>query len=174
MNFGLEGEVLSFRIRPATVDDVPILFELIQALAAYEQLSDRVVGTAAQLQAHLFGDRPYAEALVADQAGQVIAYALFFTTYSTFLTRPGLYLEDLFVRPEYRRQGVGTALLQALARLADERHYGRLEWSVLDWNKSAIAFYERMGATVLPDWRICRLQGDALKKLAANHSPVAE
>ncbi|XFA73653.1 GNAT family N-acetyltransferase [Thermosynechococcaceae cyanobacterium Okahandja] len=157
---------LNFQIRAATVEDVPVLFALIQALAAYENLSHGVVGTVAQLQAHLFGDRPYAEALLAECHGEVIAYALFFTTYSTFLTRPGLYLEDLFVRPNYRRQGVGTALLRALATIARDRNYGRMEWSVLDWNQSAIAFYEGMGATVLPDWRICRLQGDALHQLA--------
>lgn len=155
----------SFAIRLATPADVPIIFQLIQALAAYEKLSHAVTGTEEALRQHLFGDRPYAEVLLACTPAEVIGYALFFTTYSTFLTRPGLWLEDLFVLPAYRRQGVGTALLKALARLASDRDYGRIEWSVLDWNTSAIRFYEGIGATVLLDWRICRLTGDALMTL---------
>lgn len=155
----------SFAIRSATPADVPIIFQLIQALAAYEKLSHAVTGTEESLRQHLFGDRPYAEVLLAETTAQVIGYALFFPTYSTFLTRPGLWLEDLFVLPGYRQQGVGTALLKALARLAAERDYGRIEWSVLDWNTSAIQFYERIGASVLPDWRICRLSGEALRIL---------
>ncbi|BCX12375.1 MAG: N-acetyltransferase [Thermosynechococcus sp.] len=148
----------SFGIRPATPEDVPIIFQLIQALAAYEKLSHAVNGTEEALREHLFGDRPYAEVLLAHTPTEVIGYALFLTTYSTFLTRPGLWLEDLFVLPAYRRQGVGTALLKALVQLARNRDYGRIEWSVLDWNRPAIQFYERLGATVLPDWRICRLE----------------
>ncbi|WP_460194693.1 N-acetyltransferase family protein [Thermosynechococcus sp. FA-CM-4201] len=155
----------SFAIRPATPADVPIIFQLIQALAAYEKLSHAVTGTEEALRQHLFGDRPYAEVLLAHTPTEVIGYALFFTTYSTFLTRPGLWLEDLFVLPAYRRQGVGTALLKALARLASDRDYGRIEWSVLDWNTPAIQFYERIGATILSDWRICRLTGSALMNL---------
>lgn len=153
----------SFAIRGATPADVPTIFQLIQTLAAYEQLSHTVTGSEEALQQHLFGDRPYAEVLLAHTPSEVIGYALFFTTYSTFLTRPGLWLEDLFVLSAYRRQGVGTALLKALARLASDRDYGRIEWSVLDWNTPAIEFYKRIGATVLPDWRICRLRGDVLK-----------
>ncbi|WNC60688.1 GNAT family N-acetyltransferase [Thermosynechococcus sp. QS41] len=162
----------SFAIRAATPADAPIIFQLIQALAAYEKLSHAVTGTEEALRQHLFGDRPYAEVLLAHTPTDVIGYALFFTTYSTFLTRPGLWLEDLFVLPAYRRQGVGTALLKALARLASDRDYGRIEWSVLDWNTPAIQFYERMGATVLPDWRICRLSGDALKHFGHPDEPV--
>lgn len=162
----------SFAIRPATPADVPIIFRLIQALATYEKLSHAVTGTEEALQQHLFGDRPYAEVLLAHTATEVIGYALFFTTYSTFLTRPGLWLEDLFVLPAYRRQGVGTALLKALARLACDRDYGRIEWSVLDWNTPAIQLYERIGATVLPDWRICRLSGDVLKHFGNSEEPV--
>ncbi|URR35695.1 GNAT family N-acetyltransferase [Thermosynechococcus sp. HN-54] len=159
---------LSFAIRAATPADVPTIFQLIQALAAYEKLSHALSGTEEALRQHLFGDRPYAEVLLAHTPSDVIGYALFFTTYSTFLTRPGLWLEDLFVLPAYRRQGVGTALLKALAQLASDRDYGRIEWSVLDWNTTAIQFYERIGATVLPDWRICRLNGEPLQRLASS------
>jgi GNAT superfamily N-acetyltransferase len=124
-----------------------------------------VTGSIAQLHEHLFGAHPCIEALLADHQGKAIGFALFFTNYSTFLTKPGLYLEDLFVMPEYRGQGVGKLLLSHLARLALARDYGRLEWSVLDWNEPAIGFYQRIGATVLPDWRICRVTGDAIGKL---------
>lgn len=170
---GVSALSLAFQIRAAAPADVPTLFRLIQDLAAYEHLSHSVSGTVAQLREHLFGDRPYAEALLAESHGQGIAYALFFTTYSTFLTRPGLYLEDLFVLPTYRRQGVGIALIRALARIARDRHYGRLEWSVLEWNHPAIAFYEGIGAEVLPDWRICRLSGAPLWQLAQSQSSQA-
>jgi GNAT superfamily N-acetyltransferase len=155
----------NIEIRPATVEDVKTIFQLIQALAEYEKLSDQVTGSVEQLHDHLFGDRPCIEALLADHQGTAIGFALFFTNYSTFLTKPGLYLEDLFVKPEYRGQGVGKLLLSHLARLALQRNYGRLEWSVLDWNEPAIGFYQRIGATVLPDWRICRVTGDAIAKL---------
>jgi GNAT superfamily N-acetyltransferase len=161
----------SFAIRPATPEDVPILFQLIQALAAYEKLSHAVSGTEEALREHLFGDRPYAEVLLAHSPTEIIGYALFFTTYSTFLTRPGLWLEDLFVLSAYRRQGVGTALLKALVRLARDRDYGRIEWTVLDWNTPAIQFYERLGATVLPEWRICRLSDDVLKHFGSPNEP---
>jgi GNAT superfamily N-acetyltransferase len=125
-----------------------------------------VTGTVALLHDHLFGAHPCIEALLADHQGKSIGFALFFTNYSTFLTKPGLYLEDLFVISEYRGKGVGKAILSALARLALERNCGRLEWSVLDWNEPAIAFYQRMGATVLPDWRTCRVTGEAIAQLA--------
>ncbi len=153
-------------IRPATPADVPTLFSLIQALADYEKLSDAVTGSPEQLADHLFGVCPYIEAIVADRESQIIGFALFFHSYSTFLTKPGIYLEDLFVLPEYRSQGIGKALLTHLAQLAVDRDCGRLEWSVLDWNEPAIGFYKRMGATVLPDWRTCRVTGDALTKMA--------
>lgn len=157
---------MSLSLRPATEADVAVIFSLIQALAAYENLSDAVTGTPEQLRSHLFGQPRYAEVLLAEWGGQVVGFALFFSNYSTFLTRPGLYLEDLFVLPDYRRRGIGTALLTRLGQVAVERQAGRLEWSVLDWNASAIAFYEKMGATVLPDWRICRVTGAALAQLA--------
>ena len=155
-------------VRSATPTDVPILFQLIQALAKYENLSAAVTGNVGALQEHLFGSRPYVEAILAEYQGQVVGFALFFHNYSTFLTQPGIYLEDLFILPEYRRQGIGKIILTYLANLAVERGCGRLEWSVLNWNQPAIAFYEQIGAVVLPDWRICRLTGHSLHQLAAN------
>lgn len=155
-----------FTIRSATPADVAAIFALILALAQYEKLSHQVTGTAEQLRSHLFGQHPYAEAMVAEVEQKVVGFALFFYNYSTFLTKPGIYLEDLFVLPDCRRLGIGTALLQQLAQVAIANGYGRLEWSVLEWNTPAIAFYQRMGADVLPDWRICRVTGDALNALA--------
>lgn len=153
-------------IRFAEPADVSVLFELIVGLAKYENLAHAVVGNEVLLREHLFGDRPYVEALLAEVDGKAAGFALFFYNYSTFLTKPGIYLEDLFVVPDYRSKGIGKALLSYLAKLAVERDCGRLEWSVLDWNEPAIGFYQRMGATVLPDWRICRVTGDAIKHLA--------
>jgi GNAT superfamily N-acetyltransferase len=147
----------SLSIRSARPGDEVVLFELIQELAHFEHLTHQVTGSADLLARDLFGDRPAAEALVAERDGRVLGFALFFATYSTFLTRPGLYLEDLYVRESERGHGVGKALLERVMGLARERGAGRLEWSVLDWNANAIAFYEKMGATVLPDWRICRV-----------------
>jgi GNAT superfamily N-acetyltransferase len=144
-------------IRPAARGDEGAIFELVRALAVYEKLESKVTGSAEALAEHLFGARPVAEALLAERAGKPIGFALFFSTYSTFLTRPGIYLEDLFVLEQERGSGVGKALLSAVIRIAKERGSGRLEWSVLDWNLPAITFYQRMGAQVLPDWRICRI-----------------
>ncbi|MBC7972196.1 MAG: GNAT family N-acetyltransferase [Verrucomicrobia bacterium] len=158
-------------LRAATADDVPTIFALIQALAEYEKLSHAVTGTPALLSEHLFGSRRYAEVVLAESAGTVAGLALFFYNYSTFLTKPGLYLEDLFVLPEYRQQGIGKALLIHLAQRAIAEGCGRLEWSVLDWNAPAIAFYEKMGATVLPDWRICRVTGEGLTLMANAEMP---
>ena len=155
-----------FSIREAVVNDTPQIFSLIEALAEYEQLAHQVTGTVEQLQSHLFGEKTYAEAIVVERSNELIGFALFFANYSTFLTKPGIYLEDLFVLPEYRRRGIGTAMLSYLGQLAVSRGAGRLEWSVLDWNESAIAFYQKMGATVLPDWRICRVTDKALDTLA--------
>ncbi|WP_013320181.1 GNAT family N-acetyltransferase [Gloeothece verrucosa] len=154
------------QIRPAIPADVPTIFALIQALADYEKLSDSVTGNAELLTEHLFGQPSYAEAIVAEWESKIVGFALFFPNYSTFLTKPGIYLEDLFVLPEYRRKGIGKALLMYLAQLALERKAGRLEWSVLDWNQPAIDFYQSIGASVLPDWRICRVTGNALSQLA--------
>ncbi len=153
-------------LRPAIADDAVAIFDLVKALAEYEKLSHAVTGSVAQLQTHLFGNRPYAEAILAEWDGQPVGFALFFYNYSTFLTKPGIYLEDLFVLPSHRRKGIGTALLTHLAERAIAEGCGRLEWSVLDWNEPAIAFYQRMGAIVLPDWRICRVTDEALTQMA--------
>lgn len=161
----------TFKIRPANPDDVTAIFELIKALAEYEKLSHRLTGNRDSLQEHLFGTNPYVEAIVAESDRLVVGFALFFPNYSTFLTKPGIYLEDLFVLPEYRRQGIAKAMLTYVGKLAIARDVGRLEWSVLDWNQNAIDFYEKMGAKVLPDWRICRVTGDALSNLAAKDYP---
>ena len=153
-------------IRAAEERDVYRIFELILGLADYEKLRDRVTGNAELLRSHLFGARAYAEAIVAELESQTIGFALFFPTYSTFLTQPGIHLEDVFVQPEYRRQGVGKALMTAMAKIAHERGCGRLEWSVLDWNQNAIEFYQSLGATVLPDWKTCRMTAATLAKIA--------
>ena len=158
---------LEFQIRQAIPDDVADIFNLIKALAEYEKLTHQVTGSKEDLSNHLFGSRVYAEAIVAEVDREIVSFALFFPNYSTFLTKPGIYLEDLFVLPEYRRQGIGKAMLSYLGKLAVKRDAGRLEWSVLDWNESAIAFYQSIGAEVLPDWRTCRVTDGALKRLAS-------
>jgi GNAT superfamily N-acetyltransferase len=154
-------------LRPASREDCAAIVGLIGELAAFENLSHLMEITPARLNLHLFGERPVIECVVVEQGGQLIAFALFFTNYSTFLGKPGLYLEDLYVQPAHRGCGVGKMLLLHLANLANARGCGRFEWSVLDWNAGAIGFYERMGATVMPDWRICRLAGEALAKYKA-------
>jgi GNAT superfamily N-acetyltransferase len=161
-----------FSIRPAELRDVAPIVQLIRELAEFERLTHLLQVTPEKLRPHLFGEKPVAEAFVAElPSGQVpegespvVAFALFFTNFSTFLAQPGLYLEDLYVKPQHRSAGIGRALLVRLAKLAVERQYGRFEWSVLDWNEHAIRFYEKMGATVMPEWRICRVTGDALKE----------
>jgi GNAT superfamily N-acetyltransferase len=150
------------RLRPARAADLPAIVALIRELAEFEKLSHLVQVTPQSLHPHLFGDRPAAEAVVGEVEGLVVAFALYFTNFSTFLGKPGLYLEDLYVQPAHRRSGLGRALLSHLAALAVQRGCGRFEWSVLDWNENAIGFYRKLGATVLPDWRICRVTGDAL------------
>ena len=152
-------------ITPATPLDVPLLLALIRALAEYERLSDQVSATEDRLRASLFGPRPAAEAVIGRLDGEPAAFALFFQTYSTFLGRQGVYLEDIFVKPECRGRGLGEALLRHLARVAVERECGRFEWAVLDWNAPAIGFYRKLGAEVLADWRICRVAGEALARL---------
>ena len=153
-------------IRLATRADVHLLHGLIRQLAIYEKLEHTMVSTEADVADGLFGARPAAEALVASQGGTPVGFALFFTTYSTFLGRPGLYLEDLFIVPEARGHGAGKALLARLAQLTVERRYGRLEWVVLDWNEPAIGFYTRLGALPMDEWTTYRVTGDALAKLA--------
>jgi GNAT superfamily N-acetyltransferase len=158
---------VSITIVPARPDDVPTILEMIRGLAEYERLSQQVSATEDSIRASLFGPRPMAEVVLAFAGSTPVGFALFFHNFSTFLGRPGLYLEDLFVIPEWRGHGVGRRLLAHLASIAVERGCGRMEWSVLDWNESAIGFYRRLGAQMLDDWRICRLTGDALIRAAA-------
>ena len=154
------------RIRPATIDDTSLILTLIRGLADYERLSHEAVVTEADIRESLFGERPAAEVLVAEVGSEAAGFALFFHNYSTFLGRRGLYLEDLFVCPAYRGQGIGLALMRRLARLAIERQCGRFEWWVLDWNESAIDFYQRLGARAMSDWTVYRLTGEPLARLA--------
>ena len=155
------------RIRPAVKADVPLILRFIRELAEYERLLHEVVATEEKLRDTLFGARPAAEVVIAEDAdGEPLGFALFFHNYSTFLAQPGIYLEDLYVRPEARGRGAGRALLAHLARLAKERGCGRLEWWVLDWNESAIRFYRSLGAQPMSDWTVFRLTGDDLARLA--------
>lgn len=158
----------AFSIRSATVDDVATVLRLIRALADYEKLAHEVVATEDSLRAALFGPKPDAECVIAREGTRPVGFALFFHNFSTFRGRRGLYLEDLFVEPDCRGKGYGRALLAHLAGLAVERGCARFEWSVLDWNAPAIGFYQSLGATVMDEWRICRLTGDALQALAAD------
>jgi GNAT superfamily N-acetyltransferase len=149
-------------LRAAESRDLPALVGLIRELADFEQLTHLVEVTPESLGPHLFGPRPVAESVVAERGGELVAFALFFTNFSTFLGKPGLYLEDLYVQPAQRGTGLGKALLTHLGALAVARGYGRFEWCVLDWNEHAIGFYENLGATVLSDWRLCRITGERL------------
>jgi GNAT superfamily N-acetyltransferase len=151
------GDVAGIAIRPATIEDVPLVMQFIRDLAEYERLAHEVTADEDALRAALFGDRPYAEVLIASYDGKPAGFALFFHNFSTFLGKPGIYLEDLFVRPELRGRGLGRALLAALARLAVERGCGRVEWAVLDWNEPSIAFYKSLGARPLDDWTVFRM-----------------
>ena len=152
-------------IRPAVPGDAAAIHALIRELAEYERLTQLCTGSTADLADALFGPRPAAEVLLAEVDGGIAGFALFFHNFSTFLARRGLWLEDLYVRPVFRGHGVGSGLLRAVAAIAVNRRCGRFEWSVLDWNAPAIGFYERLGATVMPDWRIARVTGDALVHL---------
>lgn len=158
-------------IRAAEPRDLSAIVQLISELAEFENLTHLLEVTPETLQPHLFGDAPMAECLVGEVDGDVVAFALFYKNFSTFLAKPGLYLEDLYVRPAHRRTGLGRALLVQLAQLACARGYGRFDWTVLDWNEDAIRFYEKLGADVMPDWRICRLAGDALQRYAGGERP---
>jgi GNAT superfamily N-acetyltransferase len=155
----------AIEIEPATPADVPLLLAMIGELAVFEKLSDQVVATEQKLHAALFGTRPHAEAVIARSAGQAAAFALYFHNFSTFLAQPGLYLEDLYVRPAYRGRAIGKALLAHLARLAVERGCGRFEWAVLDWNQTARKFYESLGARANSEWINYRISGEALRRL---------
>ena len=155
------------RITPATIADVPVILELIRGLAEFEKLAHTVIATEEALRQTLFGPRPCAEVLLAFDEAEPVGFALFFPNYSTFLAKPGLYLEDVFVKPHARGRGIGLALLKRLAAIARDRDYARMEWSVLDWNESAIGFYRNLGAVLMDEWRIFRMTGDAIAKLAA-------
>lgn len=163
----MAGNDRNLRLRPAAPGDVELLLAMIRELADYEQLSSEAVADPEVVGSHLFGPTPRAEALVAEWAGAAAGFALYFHSFSTFLGRPGLYLEDLFVRPAYRRRGIARALLGRLARIAMARGCGRMEWSVLDWNAPAIAFYRQLGARPMDGWTVYRLTGAALNNLAA-------
>ena len=154
-----------FEIRPATEDDVPLILYFIRALAEYERLLDRVVADAEKLRRTLFGNPRFAEVIIGEEDGEPVGFALFFHNYSTFLAAPGIYLEDLFVKPEHRGKGYGKALLARLAHIAKERECGRLEWAVLEWNKPSINFYRSLGAVMLDDWRIFRLSAESFDRL---------
>ena len=156
-------------LRLATEQDIPAILAFIQGLAEYEKLADQVVATEEKLRATLFGAKPYAEVVIAEYQQQAAGFALFFHNYSTFLAKPGIYLEDLFVLPAHRGLGLGKLLLSYLAKLAVQRDCGRLEWSVLDWNQPAIDFYQAQGATMLHDWRINRVTGQQLQQLAQQY-----
>jgi GNAT superfamily N-acetyltransferase len=161
----------TFRIRTATEDDIPRILEFIRALAQYERLEHDVVATEATLRETLFGQPRFAEVLFGEEDGEPVAFALFFHNYSTFVGRPGLYLEDVFVKPEKRGRGYGKALLSRLAAIAVERNCGRFEWAVLDWNEPSINFYKSLGARPMEDWTVFRLDGESLKNLAAHDDP---
>jgi len=159
------------RIRPARREDVALIFSLIVELAEYEHAADQVVGTEEMLEAALFGPQPVAEALIADLGAEPAGFALFYTSFSTWQCVPGIWLEDLVVRERFRGTGVGGALVRELAALALQRGYGRVEWAVLDWNAPAIGFYDRLGASSADEWRLRRLDGEALRSVATGERP---
>ena len=159
---GVEGVTQRF----ATAEDVSLILAMIRELAEYERLSHEVVADEALLRQSLFGDRRVAEVIIAEEYGEPLAFALFFHNFSTFVGRPGIYLEDIYVRPPARGRGIGKALLVLLAKIAVERGCGRMEWSVLDWNEPAIGFYRKLGATTMDEWTVFRLAGPALEGLA--------
>jgi GNAT superfamily N-acetyltransferase len=162
---------VGIEIRRATPGDVPIILTFIRELAVYEKLADHVVATEDDMDVALFGQHPVIEAIIASKDDEPVGYALFFPTFSTFLGRPGMYLEDIYVRPSARGLGIGRHMLEHLARVTVQRGWGRLEWSVLDWNEPSIAFYKRMGATAMDEWTVFRLTGKALQKLALAENP---
>lgn len=158
----------TLQILPATEADAPLILELIRALAEYEKLAHKVTATEARVRDTLFGSKPAAEALLAYWDGECAGFAVFFANYSTFLAQPGLFLEDLFVKPHLRGKGIGLALLKRLAAIASERGYGRMEWEVLDWNESSIGFYEKLGAVAMDEWTKYRLTSEAIEGLASS------
>ncbi len=163
----ISTKIKNLTIRPATEDDVPVILSLIKGLAEYEKLAHEVVATEELLRDTLFGARTVAEVILGDYDGKLVSFALFFHNYSTFLGRPGIYLEDLFVKPEMRRKGIGKVMLAYVAYLAKERQCGRLEWSVLDWNEPALKFYQTIGAAPMDQWTVHRVTGEGINRLAA-------
>jgi GNAT superfamily N-acetyltransferase len=157
---------MTFKIREANESDVPLILQFIRDLAEYEKLAHVVMATEAHLRETLFGSSPYAEVIIADVDGTPAGFALFFHNYSTFLAQPGIYLEDLFVKPEYRGRGYGKALLARLAQIARDRKCGRVDWAVLDWNEPSIAFYRSLGARPKDEWILYRITGDPMAALA--------
>lgn len=160
----------AFTVRDAQTGDAPAIYELVRELASYEKLTHLCTGSPELLHEHLFGERPYIEAMLAEvsrgEHKQAVGFAIYFHNYSSFVAKPGLYLEDLFVLPEYRRNGIGEAMFRQVAARALQRGCGRFEWSVLDWNTPALNFYRKLGATVMPEWRLCRAMGDTIKAMA--------
>lgn len=169
---GQQNSDATVRVRAGTIEDIPFVFDGIRALAEFEGLTHEFQGSEERLRAHLFGSPCCAELLIGEASGARVGYALFFTTYSTFLTRPGLFLEDIYVVPEARRHGVARGILEELARLAVERRCGRLEWSVLDWNRTAITLYESVGAVPVRGWTSYRLDGTALATLGQRRGMI--
>jgi GNAT superfamily N-acetyltransferase len=161
-------------IRPAAAADIPAILTLVRELAEYEKLMPICVADESAYRRRLFGPDRAAEALVAEADGQIVGYAIWFKTFSSFLARPGMWLEDLYVRPEFRRRGLGKAMILELIRSAHERGYGRVEWSVLNWNAPSIEFYKSLGATPLDDWTVMRVTGEALERLATEGPPRAD
>ena len=157
----------SLSIRPALAADVPAILQMVRELAAYENLLDEVTATPSRMREALFGDSPHAHAILAEHGGEPVGMAVFFFNFSTFQAQPGLYLEDLYVKKAFRRRGYGQRMLRYLAEVAVQKGCGRFEWAVLDWNLPAVRFYEKMGAKVLKEWRICRVSGESLPALAS-------
>lgn len=171
MSVTLPTRIPGLVLRPAVAADAELVLAFVRELAEYERLSHAVTADAAALRETLFGARPAAEVVIAEFEGAPAGFALFFTSYSTFLARPGIYLEDLFVRPAFRGKGIGRALLAHLAGIATARRCGRLEWSVLDWNEPAIGFYRGLGAQPMDEWTVYRVEGAAIGRLAAEGAP---
>lgn len=159
---------MDFQIRPATIAEIPVILQLVRGIAEYERLSHEVVATEESLRESLFGARPAAEVAIGYAGTEPAGFAVYFHNYSTFLGRAGLYLEDIFVKPEWRRQGLGRQLLAHVAEVAVFRGCVRLEWAVLDWNEPAIRFYEKLGARAMDEWTVYRMTGEALERLAAD------
>jgi len=163
----VKTKIPGFDLKEAQPADVPVILSFIRQLGEYERLPHEVVATEEILQENLFGSRRVAEVILGFYNGEPVGFALFFHSFSTFLGRPGIYLEDLYVKPEMRRKGLGQAMLSYVAKVAKERHCGRFEWSVLDWNEPAIEFYRKLGATPMADWTVWRIAGDPLDHLAS-------